>query len=64
MKMWKGGAQPDRKYAKPRNTTYADVNELAWEWFCAARAKNIPVSGKMLQEKAVQLAAATGYADF
>ena len=33
-----------------RATGYKDLNNIIWEWFAIARAKNIPVSRKIIQE--------------
>ena len=41
-----------------------DLNAKVNEWFCVARSKNIPVSGKMLQEKAVLFTMEFNYDDF
>ena len=41
-----------------------DLNEQVWEWFVAARSKNIPVSGPILQEKALNIATELGQTDF
>ena len=40
------------------------LNEQVWEWFVAARSKNIPVSGTILQEKALNIATELGQTDF
>ena len=37
---------------KPRTAGYEDLDRLVWEWFTTARAKDIPVSGRMIQERA------------
>jgi hypothetical protein len=53
---WKEGlAGKDRKYVKARKCTYGDVNELVWEWFTIAQSKNIPITGRLIQEKALML---------
>lgn len=32
------------------------INEAVWEWFVAARAKNVPISGPILQAQALEVA--------
>ena len=50
---WKDGENGDHKYGKKRKCAYEDLNEAVWGWFCDARSRNIPMSGVMIQEKAV-----------
>ncbi|XP_060596158.1 tigger transposable element-derived protein 6-like [Ruditapes philippinarum] len=40
------------------------LNELVWQWFCVVRAKNLPVSGPIIQEKAKSFATELGVSDF
>ncbi|XP_041366784.1 major centromere autoantigen B-like [Gigantopelta aegis] len=40
------------------------LNELVWQWFCQARAKNISISGPIIQEKASEFAKELAVADF
>ena len=47
-----------------KNSINEDLNEQVWEWFVAARSKNIPVSGPILQEKALNIATELGQTDF
>jgi hypothetical protein len=61
---WEKGGNSDLKYVKRRKTTYEALNQLVWDWFCAARSKNVPISGKMIQEKAIILALEMGHDDF
>jgi transcriptional regulator with XRE-family HTH domain len=61
---WENGENSERKYSKARKCTYADLNEKVWKWFCDARQRNIPVSGKLIQEKAVIESVALGHDDF
>ena len=61
---WKDGENGDCKYGKKRKCAYEDLNAVVWEWFCDARACNIPISGVMIQEKAVLLSLSYGYGDF
>ncbi|XP_070573829.1 tigger transposable element-derived protein 4-like [Ptychodera flava] len=43
---------------------FEEINDLTWTWFQQARAKNIPISGPMLQEKGLSFAASLGVEDF
>ena len=45
-------------------TKYGRINDLLWQWFSQARAKNIPLSGPILQEKAIAFALELGIDDF
>ncbi|KAI0211496.1 Isocitrate dehydrogenase [NADP] cytoplasmic [Lamellibrachia satsuma] len=47
-----------------KKTMYEDLNSLVWEWFCTARSKELPVSGKLIQEKAMMLSLEMGHDDF
>ena len=64
LKNWESGQRSDRKYSKPRTAGYEDLDKIVWEWFTTARAKNIPVSGKMIQEKALMYARDMGHLGF
>ncbi|XP_052706690.1 tigger transposable element-derived protein 4-like [Crassostrea angulata] len=33
---------------------FFDINDVVYKWFCTARAKVIPISGPIIQEKALQ----------
>ncbi|CAF3004919.1 unnamed protein product [Rotaria sp. Silwood2] len=41
---------------KLKNGNGRQIDEILFEWFTAQRAKNIPISGPLLQEKALQIA--------
>ncbi|XP_013774244.1 tigger transposable element-derived protein 6-like [Limulus polyphemus] len=47
-----------------RKTANHELNEQVFEWFCNARSKNIPITGKLIQEKAVMLSVELGLDDF
>ena len=64
MKQWESGARGEQKYLKRRKTTYEELNSLVWDWFCAARSKDHPVSGSLIQEKALTLSVEMGHDDF
>jgi len=49
MQEWETGGRSDLKYLKKRKTVYDELNLLVWEWFVAARSKELPVSGKLIQ---------------
>ncbi|CAG2249892.1 unnamed protein product [Mytilus edulis] len=43
---------------------YGELNDLVFQWFKQARAKNIPLSGPIIQEKALELAETLDLTDF
>lgn len=49
LREWESGGRSDLKYVKRRKTVYDDLNGLVWDWFCTARSKELPVSGKLIQ---------------
>ncbi|KAJ8891887.1 hypothetical protein PR048_004443 [Dryococelus australis] len=40
------------------------VDKLTYEWFCRARSNNIPLSGPLIREKALEIAKETGFVYF
>ena len=38
------------------NKGHVELKNIVWDFFCSCRAKNLPVTGPLLQEKAIQLA--------
>ena len=64
LRRWESGERSNKKYVKPRTAGYDDLDKLVWEWFTTARAKNIPVSGRMIQEQARLYAAELGHEGF
>ena len=60
MKTWKEGGQADRKYKKARRTQYGDLNELV----CAPRFRNMPLTGRLVEEKALLLSIEIGHDEF
>jgi hypothetical protein len=49
---------------KVRKTEYTAIDNAVWGWFLEARTKNIPVSGKLIQEKALCISMSLGVDDF
>ncbi len=54
MKDWVAGNGAKKR--KGRVTGNEEINEAVWEWFVAARAKNLPISGPILQSEALAVA--------
>lgn len=54
-KLWVQNGDEGRKHVKVRKTECTAVNDVVYEWFCAARAKNVPISGPLIQEKALKV---------
>ena len=46
------------------STANSDINDLMWQWFLKLRGQHIPVSGPMMQEKALAIAKQLNVADF
>jgi len=44
-------ASPDRKRICIRETSYAEVDRIVFEWFQRNRGLNIPISGPLIKEK-------------
>jgi hypothetical protein len=64
MREWESGGRTDLKYVKKRKTVYEDLNNRVWDWFCKARAKNLPISGKLIQEQAIEYSYSMQHDDF
>ena len=46
---WENGDNSEWTTMKKRKCTYAIINENVWEWFCETRARNTPITGKIIQ---------------
>lgn len=57
----KGNGQMKRKAKKTGNE---EINGIVWEWFVSARAKNLPLSGPMVQSEALKVAKELGNMEF
>ena len=51
---------PKQKY-QSRKVQYDDIDRAVWEWFVEARSRNIPVSGRLIQERALVYAEQLGH---
>ena len=54
---------PETKQMRP-NCKFEDINEKIFAWFQGARARNIPISGPVIQAKALEIAKSLGNAEF
>ncbi|KAK3087435.1 hypothetical protein FSP39_005881 [Pinctada imbricata] len=61
--LWKKGVHAGRKIVN-RRCLYPDLNEKLYEWFEATRSENNPITGRLLQEKAILLSNELGYDNF
>lgn len=61
MKRRESGQRSDKKY---RTAGYEDLDKLILEWLNVARAKNISVSDRISQERAILYAADLGHEGF
>ena len=64
LKECKTGQSSTRKYLKVRKTPYEQLNKLVWERFCITQSKGVPVSGTLLQQKALMFSMQFGHNDF
>jgi hypothetical protein len=61
-KRWRGGNVSQIK--KKLKSYSSQIEEFVYEWFCAARYKNAPISGPLIQEKALEAARALNFGGF
>ena len=57
------GESPNKKYTKVRKKTCYE-EKVVWEWFTRAQAKNIPVTGRLIQECAIMYTFESGIDQF
>ena len=46
LKLWDDGVNGQLKLVAVRKCPYVDLNEKVFDWFCSARARNIPLTGR------------------
>ena len=56
--------EPSSKQRSARETGNEEVNKMIWEWFEDMSRRKLPISGPMLQEKALQFAKDLGNTEF
>ena len=61
---WFQGASSDMKYINPRRRPYADVDNLVWQWFQAYSSCGVHITGKLIQQTALELAKELGNQKF
>ena len=44
LKLWDDGVNDRRKLVAVQKCPYADLNTKVFDWFCSARARNIPLT--------------------
>ena len=52
LKLWDDGVNGRRKLVAARRCPYVELNAKVFDWFCSARSRNIPLTGRLLQAKA------------
>ena len=64
LKQWADGESSSKMYTKVRKTGYEEIDKVLWDWFTRARAKNIPVTVRLIQERAIMYASELGIDQF
>ena len=60
---WENNSSPNKSRFN-NEMKFRNINELVWDWFCIVRAKSLPISGLIIQEKARSFAKELGIGDF
>lgn len=63
MEQWENNSSAS-KFRFNNSCKYDNLNDMVWEWFCKARGKNIPISGVLIQEKAMEFSKEIGLSEF
>ena len=53
-----------KKKQRGKPAAYDNINESVWKWFCMAREANVPISGPMIQEEAIEIAKQLNVVEF
>ena len=64
LKLWDDGVNGRRKLVAARRCPYVELNAKVFDWFCSARSRNIPLTGRLLQAKASELSREMGHDGF
>ena len=64
LKRYHESKDSEAKYAKRQKTNNHTLSDRVWDWFCDVRKWNVPVSGKMIQEKAILISVELGMDNF
>lgn len=62
-KLFQEGGNADQKRKFPKTEGHA-VDQAVFNWFCKARNMNLPISGPIIQAKALEVAQCLGLSDF
>jgi len=61
---WETNGNSSSRKIFSKSSPGSDVDATVYEWFCRARAAKIPISGPLIQEKALEVASQLGLGDF
>ena len=61
---WEKGEDAGRKTVKRMKCMFGDLNDRVFDWFCEAREKNVPLTGALIQEKALLLSVQMNHDSF
>lgn len=61
--LYREGGNADQKRKFPKTEGLA-VDQVVFNWFCKARNKHLPISGPIIQAKALEVAQSLGLSDF
>ena len=63
MSHWENNSSPNKSRFN-NEMKFEKINNLVWDWFCIVRAKLLPISGPIIQEKALSFARERGLSEF